>query len=315
MTRRRPAPPPGAAPGRPDDDEGADPLEAVAFPGQGVDPLDLAAALREHAGHPLVERLADLLGTTAWDDLDLTDTRVAQPAVYAAGLAQAEATGPDSATIGATFGHSLGELAAFAHAGAYPADVGLDLVVRRAELGHEAHRRRPGRMVVVMRLGEAQVEWVRRHVVGGGHGVLELAVVNGPGQFVLSGDADAAVAALDVIAELGGVGRIMPIGGGYHSPLLDAVVPSFAEAVAAAVRADPAVPVVSCTTQQVVRSAGDVATVLARALVLPVRWEATLAAVRALGVTGAVDAGPSQTLANLARFAPVLPFRSLRPDR
>lgn len=311
-----PTPTPGHDAGRDTDPAGATGIaEAMAFPGQGVDPVDLGTVLTDHADHPLVARLADHLGTTAWHELDVADTRVAQPAVYVAGLVQAAATGPAPARCVAAFGHSLGELAAFAFAGAYPADVGLDLVVRRAELGHRAHERRPGRMLVVMRLDAPQVEFVRRTVVAAGHGVLELAVVNGPGQFVLSGDAAAAEAALDVIAAEGGVGRAMPIGGAYHSPLLAGAVPGFADAVHAAVRADPAIPVVSCTTARAIRHRADIPSVLARALVLPVRWEPTLAAVGDLGATSAVDAGPSQTLTNLARFASVLPFRSLRPDR
>ena len=77
---------------------------------------------------------------------------------------------------------------------------------------------------------------------------------------------------------------------------------------------DLAVPFVSCTSQVVVRQAAALPAVLARSLVLPVRWVETVQAVRALGVTAVVDAGPSQTLANLAKFAPVLPFRALSPD-
>lgn len=287
----------------------------VAFPGQGVDPLDLAATLHEHRDHPLVSALAATLGTRAWDDLDLLDTRVAQPAVYVAGLVQVQADGPDPTSCVAVLGHSLGELAAYALAGAYSAEAGLGLVVQRAALGFEADAHRAGRMVVVMRLDAAQVEWVRRAVVGRGLGVLEVAVVNGPGQFVLSGDVTAAEAALDEIAALGGVGRALAIGGAYHSPLLADAVDPFRHAVAGTVTADPVVPVVSCTTQQVVRTAEDVATSLARALVLPVRWEPTLTAAAALGATTLIDAGPSRTLANLARFAPVLPVHALRPDR
>jgi len=285
--------------------------EAVAFPGQGVDPIDLARVLTEHAGDPVVERLATVLGTTAWQSLELHDTRVAQPAVFAASLAQALAAPLEP---GAVFGHSLGELSACAFAGVFSPIDGLDLVVRRAELGHAQHARRPGRMVVVMRLDEPAVEWVRRTVVARSVGVLELAVVNGPGQFVLSGDHEATELALDLIAEAGGVGRPLTIGGAYHSPLMAGAVDPFAAAIEAVSRRDPAVPFISCTTQGVVRSASELPQLLARSLVLPVRWVETMAAVVALGARTAVDAGPSQTLANLAKFSPVLSFRSLSPD-
>ena len=289
--------------------------EAIIFPGQGVEPYDLARILREHGDDALVQRLASIVGTDAWDALDLLDTRIAQPAVYTASVVQAFAAGgADPATFVAAAGHSLGELSALAYAGVFDPLAGVDLVVRRAELGHAQHERRPGRMLVVMRLDEPAVEWVRRTVVAQGAGVLELAVVNGPGQFVLSGDVAATSLAMDVIAEAGGVGRPLTIGGGYHSPLMADAVRPLQEAVQALTLRDPVIPVVSCTTQTVLRSSEQVATALARSLVLPVRWVETMQALVTLGASGAVDAGPSRTLANLARFAPVLEHRALSPD-
>lgn len=289
--------------------------DAIIFPGQGVEPFDLARILGEHRDDPLVARLAQVVGTDAWDALDLLDTRVAQPAVYAASVVQAAAAGPaDRTALVAAAGHSLGELSACAYAGVFDPLAGLELVVQRAELGHAEHERRPGRMLVVMRLDAPGVEWVRRSVVATGAGVLELAVVNGPGQFVLSGDVEATAVAMDLIAEAGGVGRPLTIGGGYHSPLMAGAVGPLTAAVAALDLHDPVIPVVSCTTQAVLRSRDEIPSALARSLVLPVRWVETVAALAALGATVAVDAGPSRTLANLARFAPMLEHRALSPD-
>ncbi len=292
--------------------------EAIAFPGQGVDPRDLARVLRDGAGHPLVLGLASRLGTDDWDHLDLLDTRVSQPSVYTASLVQVHTAGvPRPGEPGApvaAFGHSLGELAALAFAGAYSAEDGLDLVIRRAALGHAEHTRRPGRMLVVMRLDGPQVEWVRRQVVARDAGVLEVAVVNGPGQFVVSGDHEATALAMDLIAELAGVARPLTIGGAYHSPLMVPAVEPLIDAVAALALADPMIPVISCTAQTVVTSRDEIPAMLGRALVLPVRWVDTLEAAAAAGVERVIDAGPSQTLANLARFAPVLAFRTLSPD-
>lgn len=289
--------------------------EAITFPGQGVEPFDLARILGSHRDHPLVDRLAAVVGTDSWATLDLLDTRIAQPAVYTASVVQAFAEGSiEPTSFVAAAGHSLGELSAFAYAGAFDPLAGLDLVVRRAELGHEQHRRRPGRMLVVMRLDEPAVEWVRRSVVALGGGVLEIAVVNGPGQFVLSGDVEATAIAMDLIAAAGGVGRPLTIGGAYHSPLMADAVDALADAITAMELRDPAIPVVSCTTHAVVRSSDQIAASLSRALVLPVRWVETVEALVALGATIALDAGPSRTLANLARYAPILKYRALSPD-
>jgi len=295
-----------------------EPGAAIVFPGQGVEPYDLARILTEHAGHELVDALREALARvgvgldTAWDALDLADTRVAQPAVYVASVVQATAGAPPPYVAAA--GHSLGELSACAFAGVFDPIDGLALVVERAAIGHAAQARRPGRMLVVMRLDEPAVEWVRRSVVARGVGVLEVAVVNGPGQFVLSGDLEATEVALDVIADAGGVGRPLTIGGGYHSPLLVDAVEPFAAAVRRVARRDPAVPLVSCTTRAVLRAVDEVPEALARSLVLPVRWVETVAALAALGARSVVDAGPSRTLCNLARFAPMVDHDALSPD-
>lgn len=289
----------------------------VAFPGQGVDPTDVARVLDEHAADPLIDQLRALVGPGDWASLDLNDTRVGQPCVYSASVLSAAGAGdalPSGDAEILVFGHSLGELAAVAHAGACSPSAGLDLVARRAALGHAVNERRPGSMIVVMRLDEHDVEWVRRTVSDETHGVLELAVVNGTGQFVLSGDAASAERALDVIADVGGVGRALPIGGAYHSPVMAEIVAPYRDALRDTLTRDPRCPVVSCTSGAVLRTKEDLVEALARALVLPVRWLDALHGAVAAGAVEAVDVGPSRTLANLARFSPVLPFRSLRPD-
>lgn len=291
-----------------------EPPFAVAFPGQGVDPVDLGRILTEHDRDPLVDALAERLSTRAWTELDITDTRIAQPCVYVASVLQAtgRVTPTDAAAV---FGHSMGELSAMAFAGVFSPLDGLDLMIRRADIGHAANERRGGAMAVVMKLDEPQMEWVRRRAVAEAGGVLDLAVVNGPGQYVFSGDAATVDHVIELINDLEGVGRRLPIGGAYHSPLmLDAVDP-YRAAIDSLDLRDPVVPVVSSTTQATVTTAGDVVDVLTRALVLPVRWVETMHAVLALGITRAVDAGPGSTLANLARFSPVLELTTLSPQK
>jgi len=290
------------------------PRLAVAFPGQGIDPVDLARILTDHAGDPLVEGLADRLGTSAWRDLDLADTRQAQPAILVAGLVAARA-GVTADEVVAVAGHSFGEITALAFAGAIDPDDAVDLVRRRADLCHAAHERRPGAMLVVMRVADADLEWIRRQAVAATGASLELAVVNGPGQVVLSGDRAAIDHAAAAVTAQEGVARVLAIGGSYHSPLLAEQVPAYAEAVRAALRSAPRVPLVSCTTHATLTEVDDLVPALARALVLPVRWIDTMDAVAALGVDAVVDAGPGRTLVNLARHTPLLPTEGLSPER
>ncbi len=290
----------------------------VGFPGQGIDHVDMARILREHATDPLVAELAATTGLDDFERIDLTDTLVAQPCIYTASVLAARSFAPTPGdapeAVVAVCGHSFGELAALAWAGAMSATAGLRLVRRRAELSRDLAAR-AGTMIVVMRLDAGEVEWVRRSAEAATGGVLEWAVTNGPGQFVLSGDTAAAKDALVRVDAAGGVGRALPIGGAFHSPLLAAAVPPYEAALQAEIAAAPAVPIVSCTVHRPMTDPAEIALALARALVLPVDWPATLAAAVALGARRGLDVGPGRTLHNLAGFLDTVPFDALSPER
>lgn len=291
---------------------------ALAFPGQGGDWGDAIALLRAHEGDPLVAAVQDAVagaasGAADWDDLDPNDTGVAQPCVYAASLLSARAhAGPEPV---ATIGHSLGEIAALAAAGAIDEAAGLELVLARAEAGRRQQATRPGAMVALMRTDPTSIEWLRREAVGRAGGALDVAVVNGAEQVVLSGDPAAVDLVHDLALEREVVVHRLPIGGAYHSSLMLPMVADFALAVEAAPWRDPRVPVVSSTAGRALTSADEARTWLPRALVLPVRWLDAVAVLDQLEVAGAVDVGPGSTLANLARHTPMLPFEALRPRR
>lgn len=273
--------------------------EALAFPGQGVDPVATVAVLDRHPQHPLValarEVVAPYLGDAELSPRTLADTRIAQPCVVAAGLVAAE--GVDRGPV--VLGHSLGEITACAAAGVFdPADA-IRLVALRAHIGTRATASRPGMMVAVMRLDRDAVEWVRRLAVGRVGGTLDVAVVNSDRQMVLTGDADTAKAALDLAFEVGGKARRLGIGGAFHSPLLVPALEEFEAAVAATAPRAPTVPVV-CSTGPVLAEAEAVAPALAASLVRAVDWPGAVARAAAMGAEGVVDAGPGETLRNLS---------------
>jgi [acyl-carrier-protein] S-malonyltransferase len=277
-----------------------------------VSPPEVGLALDSHRDHTLVEALVQLLGGPRWGVDDLRDTSVTQPCVYVAGLVLADgAFDPADAVV--AVGHSLGELTALAWAGGLDPLHGLELVAARAALGREQAERRPGSMIAVMKVPLPDVEWFRRRAVAETGGVLEQAVWNGGSQVVLSGDADAAQAVVDLVREHteDGVARPLPIGGPFHSPRMWDAVHPFRDAVLAAGPQPTRVPVVSSSACRVVGDAEDVASVLARSLVLPVRWPDAVDAVVAQGATRGVDIGPGKTLANLSRFVPALPITPL----
>jgi [acyl-carrier-protein] S-malonyltransferase len=275
-----------------------------------VDALDV---LRAHDGHPLVAAVGAALPDVPFEQLDPLDTGVAQPCVYAASVLSAGDVEGDPPT--ATIGHSLGEIAALAVGGAIDELAGLELVLARAEAGRRQQNEHPGAMVALMRMDATSMEWIRREAVATAGGVLDVAVVNGAEQVVLSGDPGAAAAAYELGLQQEAVVHRMPIGGAYHSSLMLPMVAAFAAAVDRAPWQDPAVPVVSSTALRAFTTADEIRAWLPRALVLPVRWLEALAVLVALGVEQAVDVGPGRTLHNLARHDPVLPFDAVRPKR
>jgi len=284
--------------------------EALAFPGQGVDPVATVAVLDRSPDHPLVV-LARELAAPHVDGAGLTprllaDTRVAQPCVVAAGLVAAEGHEPGPVVVG----HSLGEITACAAAGALAGEDAVRLVALRAEIGIRATAGRPGMMVAVMRLDHDAIEWVRRLAIGRTGGLLDVAVVNSERQVVLTGDEDTARAAVDLAFEAGGKARRLGIGGAFHSPLLAPAIGELEAAVAAAEPREPAVPVV-CSTGPVLTEAAEVAPALAAALVRPVDWPRAVGRAVALGAEGVVDAGPGATLRNLSEHFASPPTRAL----
>ena len=272
---------------------------ALAFPGQGIPLVDLAQTLHLH-DDDLLDTLAEMIGTRDWDRIDLADTRIAQPAIFTASLLSARSRlSPDAVHV--VLGHSLGEISALAFAGVLAEEVALQLVHLRGELC-AGSASRSGKMVAIMNLEQDALEWVRRSAIAATGGVLEVAAVNGRSQVVLSGDPDTVDAAISACGDLGGIGAVLPIGGGFHSPLMYPVVAGLRDALAGVKFSPPRVPVLS-TVDCRLRSANiaEERELLARSLVLPVRWHDAVKVVQALGVDRAVDAGPGQTLQKLGR--------------
>jgi [acyl-carrier-protein] S-malonyltransferase len=277
---------------------------AFTFPGQGRIALGSGAPWADDpAGWPFL-RASELLG---WDvielleagDAALSDTRKAQPAIYTHSaachlLARAEGLRPDLVA-----GHSLGEYAALFAAGGVSFEEGLQLVVRRAELAHQAGG--AGVMQVILGLPDKTVgqvcRTVRRQV-----GKVFLANSNAPGQVVISGDR-AAVEEAGRRALAAGAKRVLalPIGGSFHTPLMDAAKRPFREALDRIDLRRLEVPLVSNAKARVVRSGRRAGRLLARQLTSPVDWTRCVERLRALGTTNYVELGPGRVLEGLIR--------------
>jgi [acyl-carrier-protein] S-malonyltransferase len=286
----------------------------IAFPGQGIKHDAVVDALARHRGDLLVERFLDRFGLATPAGIDVRDTRMSQPAVYACGLAAvAAAFGPDHRAP-MTLGHSLGEVTALAHAGVIDPGDGFELVCARGQICHAAQAERCGAMLAVMGAGgSAAIEWIRRQASAQTGGVLEVAGLNGRRQTVLSGDDRAVEAAVALAASLELVVEVLPIGGAFHSPLLAPSLEPWRAAVEAVPFSAPATVVVSTIDASPHTDPAELRELLVRALMLPVRWLDAIIRVRESGHAQAWDAGPGEMLKKLSRRDHIIDYVDLAP--
>lgn len=263
---------------------------ALLFPGQGSQTPDMRELVERHRPD-----LLELARAEVGDDLFERagdGTRWAQPAIFCAALAGFDVL-RDRVEPDLMAGHSLGEIAALAAAGAVTAEDGLRLVAARGRLMQEAaERAADGGMMAVRARERTSVERVAEE------GGLTVANDNAPDQLVLSGPDDRLAAAEEQLREAGVRVKRLPVAGAFHSPLMEPAVEPFRAVVLETELREPRVPVLSCVTAQ---PFDDVRERLVQALTHPVRWLDVMRALQERGVTRFVDTGPGRVLANLVR--------------
>lgn len=254
---------------------------AVVFPGQGSQTPDMRDRVAARAP-ALLERVTALVGEDPFPRVS-ESTRFAQPAIFCAswvGWTELDVNAPVAAA-----GHSLGELAALAAAGAIALEDALTLVVERGRLMAEADP--TGTMLALLGGTPADAE-----AVASAAGVT-VANDNAPGQVVLSGDPEALQAARGLARERGV--RAMPLGvaGAFHSPSMAPAVEPFRAALDDTAIYATRFPVLSCATA---RPFEDPRAELAGALTRPVRWRETVLALRDAGADRFLETGPGEVL-------------------
>jgi malonyl CoA-acyl carrier protein transacylase len=261
---------------------------AVLFCGQGV-ATDGERELVAETRPDLLELAADLVGDDPFARAGEA-TRFAQPAIYCAQIARFEALGRPSGALHA--GHSLGELAALATAGALDELDGLRLAAARGRLMDAAAEASPGGMLAV---GCDRAEALALVVDSG----LSLANENSPQQFVLSGPIDR----IDRAEEQARSNRLrakrLVVAGAFHSPQMRPALGGFSEALAAVEFHTPEASVISGVTARPFGS--DPRKALADALISPVRWVDVLRRLSADGARRFLDVGPGKVVAGLVR--------------
>ena len=268
---------------------------AYVFPGQGsqavgmgkdiYDNVPEAKALFEKANEILGFRITDIMfeGTAE----DLKQTKVTQPAVFLHSVILAKALGvkPDGVA-----GHSLGEFSALVIAGA------LSLVSKRAMAMQKCCEQQPGGMAAVLGLDDKTVEDVCASV----DGVVIGANYNCPGQLVISG-ADAAVDEACVKLKEAGARRALrlPVGGAFHSPLMEPARQELEAAIAEAEFMTPICPVYQNVDAKPYTDAEAIKKNLIAQLTAPVRWTQIVENMVADGYTEFTEVGPGTVLQGL----------------
>jgi [acyl-carrier-protein] S-malonyltransferase len=263
---------------------------ALLFPGQGSQTPDMRDLVERHRPD-----LLELARAEVGDDLFERvgeGTRWAQPAIFCAALAGFDVL-RDRVEPDLMAGHSLGEIAALAAAGAVTAEDGLRLVAARGRLMQEAAEEGPdGGMLAVRARDRAPVERIADECG------LTVANDNAPDQLVLSGRDDGLTAADGQLREAGVRAKRLPVAGAFHSPLMEPAVEAFRAVVSDTELRDPRVPVLSCVTAE---PFDDVRERLVQAITHPVRWLEVMRALEERGATSFVETGPGRVLANLVR--------------
>ena len=262
---------------------------AVLFPGQGSqtsDMRDTVARLR-----PDVYELAlDEVGNELFERSD-EKTEFAQPAIYCASLAGWSRYKGERPY--AMAGHSLGEFAALAAAGAVDEATGLRLVALRGRLMQRVAERRGsegGMLAVRTHLGDAD-ELAERFD-------LTVANDNSPEQVVLSGPSDALNRAAEQARAEGTRARRLHISGAFHTPAMNPAAAKFRAALERVDFKRPRVPVFSGVTAALF---DDFRRRLSQAIIRPVQWRETLLSLDGWGVERFVEVGPGRVLTGLVR--------------
>lgn len=256
-----------------------------------------ARALLTRANDILGFRLTDIM--FAGSDQDLRRTDVTQPAIFVHSVAQFMAR-PELVPA-STAGHSLGEFSALVAAGVLKFEDALPLVARRAQAMQAACEEQPGTMAAILGLEDAVVERLCREISEGGH-VVVAANYNCPGQLVISGSAEGVARACEVLKAAGAKRALpLPVGGAFHSPLMQSAAAVLAEVIEKTTFSPARCPVYQNVDARPHTDPAEIKANLLAQLTVPVRWTQLVQHMAADGTTDFVECGPGKVLQGLVK--------------
>ncbi len=280
-------------------------MKAYVFPGQGAqftgmgkdlyDQSALAKEMFERANEILGFRITDIMFEGTADELK--QTKVTQPAIFLHSVILA-------ATLGESFqpemvaGHSLGEFSALVANKTLSFEDALRLVSQRALAMQKACEVAPSTMAAVLGLEDAIVEEVCASI----DGVVVAANYNCPGQLVISGETSAVEKACEVLKERGAKrALLLPVGGAFHSPMMEPAREEFAKAIENTTFSTPICPVYQNVTATAVSDPAEIKKNLIIQLTAPVRWTQSVQQMIADGAILFTEVGPGNVLQGLIK--------------
>lgn len=280
-------------------------MKAYIFPGQGAQfsgmGLDLyenstlAQELFENANEILDFSITDIMFEGSADDLK--QTNVTQPAIFLHSVILAKTLG-DNFKPNMVAGHSLGEFSALVANNTLNFEDGLKLVSQRAQAMQKACELQPSTMAAVLGLDDNVVERICKNTKG----IVVAANYNCPGQLVISGEIDAINAACEALkAEGARRALVLPVGGAFHSPLMEPAREELAAAIENTTFSKPNCPIYQNVTASAVISEDEIKSNLISQLTAPVRWTHSVQQMIKDGATHFTEVGPGKVLQGLVK--------------
>src|SRR6056300_1282790 len=273
--------------------------KAYVFPGQGAQFSGMGKDLYESSSDAkaLFDQANEILGFNITDtmfsgsDEDLKQTKITQPAVFLHSVILAKTM--DDFNPSMVAGHSLGEISALTAAGVLSFEDGLKLVSIRAQAMQKACEQNPSTMAAILGLDDSVVEEVCDSI----HDVVVAANYNCPGQLVISGTNEGVNTACEILKEKGAKRALpLPVGGAFHSPLMEPAREELAAAIEDTNFNTPICPVYQNVDTIANSDVGLIKQNLIAQLTAPVKWTQSVQNMVADGATEFIECGPGKVL-------------------
>ncbi|MFC7356516.1 ACP S-malonyltransferase [Jejudonia soesokkakensis] len=280
-------------------------MKAYVFPGQGAQFTGMGQDLYEASSKAkdLFSQANEVLGFDITKIMfegtadELKETKVTQPAIFLHSTILAKVMG-DSFKPDMVAGHSLGEISALVANRTLAFSDGLRLVYKRALAMQKACEEAPSTMAAVLGLEDHVVEMICADTTG----IVVAANYNCPGQLVISGEIEAVNAACEALKEAGARrALLLPVGGAFHSPLMEPAREELAAAIEGTTFTAPACPIYQNVSTFAVTDPAEIQKNLIFQLTAPVKWTQSVQNMIKDGATHFIEVGPGNVLQGLVK--------------